>query len=41
MAAPGSLAERQEFFRGEAKPPCSFRDRPTRPLMTAAGRIAA
>ena len=36
----GSEPEGQEFFRTEAKPPCSFWDRALAPLMTDDGWIA-
>lgn len=37
MTGLGSFAERQEFFRSEAKPPYRFRDRASTSLMTADG----
>lgn len=33
----GSVAERQDFSRSEAKPPYRFRDRASAPLMTVDG----
>lgn len=37
MTETGSIAERQEFLRGGAKPPFRLRDRATIILMTGAG----
>lgn len=37
MTAPGSTAERQEFFRTGAKPPSRFGDRTAIPVMAAGG----
>lgn len=37
MAAMGSLAERQEFLRSAAKPPCRFQGQAPAPLMTGDG----
>ena len=37
MTGTGSVAERQDFSRSEAKPPYRFRDRASAPLMTVDG----
>jgi hypothetical protein len=40
MTAMGSIAEGQDFFSSEAKPPYRFRERGSAPLMADYGRLA-